>query len=266
RCSARYALEGAQVITLGGGTRRGAGTLSVWLRTLNALREEHQRWPFDVLHAFWATESGLLAAIAGKLLRAPTLVSLAGGELTKLRDIGYGDQLRAWERLKVAAALRLATSISAGSRYFVEHAQHFVGPSRTVRLLPLGVDTDRFSPQPLSQHDTVLLHVGSLVPVKDQTTLLTAFALLRQPSALHIVGEGPLRPALEHHALNLGINDRVSFRGPIDHPQLSAASQASTAFVISSRHEAQSMVALEAASCALPVAGTSVGVIPELGN
>jgi glycosyltransferase involved in cell wall biosynthesis len=35
-------------------------------------------------------------------------------------------------------------------------------------------------------------------------------------------------------------------------------------FVLSSRHEAQGMVAIEAAACGVPVAGTRVGVIPEL--
>jgi glycosyltransferase involved in cell wall biosynthesis len=35
-------------------------------------------------------------------------------------------------------------------------------------------------------------------------------------------------------------------------------------FVLSSRHEAQGMVALEAAACGVPVVGTAVGVIPEL--
>jgi glycosyltransferase involved in cell wall biosynthesis len=36
------------------------------------------------------------------------------------------------------------------------------------------------------------------------------------------------------------------------------------AFVVSSRHEAQCMVALEAAACGIPVVGTNVGVLPEL--
>lgn len=36
------------------------------------------------------------------------------------------------------------------------------------------------------------------------------------------------------------------------------------AFVLSSRHEAHYLAALEAAICGLPIAGTSVGAIPEL--
>jgi hypothetical protein len=84
----RYSVEGADVVAIGGADRRGLATFEVWRRTLGVLRAEHRRQPFDVLHAFWATESGLLTAIAGRLLHVPTLVSLAGGELVSLPAIG----------------------------------------------------------------------------------------------------------------------------------------------------------------------------------
>src|SRR6185312_9234488 len=105
--------------------RRGLATAGLWQRTIAAIRAEHRRQRFDVLHAFWATESGLLAALAGRLLRVPTLVSLAGGELVALRDIDYGDQRVAWERLKVRLALRLASAVSAGSTYLQRIAERF---------------------------------------------------------------------------------------------------------------------------------------------
>src|ERR1700682_1934751 len=56
--ASRYNVEGADVIAVGGAERRGAATLGVWGRTLNVLRSEHRRRAFDVLHGFWATESG----------------------------------------------------------------------------------------------------------------------------------------------------------------------------------------------------------------
>ncbi len=260
----RYRIDGADVIALGGADRHGVTSVSLWRHALRAIAREHRRIPFDVLHAFWATESGLLAALAGRLLRVPVLVSLAGGELVGLRDIGYGDQLRRLERLKIAAALRLATAVSAGSRYLISLARRRV--TRPVEWLPLGVDTQLFTPR-TPRDDLRVLQVGGLTPVKDQRTLMSAFAQVRQqvPTArLEIVGGGPLLGELQALATSLGVADSVCFRSAMDHGLLPAAYQAASVFVLSSRHEAQGMVALEAAASGIPVVGTAVGVVPEL--
>jgi glycosyltransferase involved in cell wall biosynthesis len=268
----RYTVDGADVIAIGGASRRGSGSLDLWRTTLSVVRAEHRQRPFDVLHAFWATESGLLTALAGRLLGVPTLVSLAGGELAGIRDIEYGDQRQPWERLKVQASLRLASAVSAGSRWLMEMALRHVQSSRLHRA-PLGVPLDLFHPRSQEgpnegrRDGPALLHVATLVPVKDQLTLLRAFAALRrqQPLAsLTIVGDGPLRSQLATVAHALDLEEAVQFRGDLDHGSLPDVYRASDAFVLSSRHEAQGMVALEAAACGLAVAGTRVGIIPEL--
>jgi glycosyltransferase involved in cell wall biosynthesis len=264
---ARYPIDGADVIAVGGADRHGAGTLPLWRGALGLIAAEHHRRPFDVLHAFWATESGLLAALAGRYLRIPTLVSLAGGELVALRDIAYGDQRVAWERLKVSASLRVASGVTAGSRWLMQLASSHVDPRRLHRA-PLGVDLTLFSADAASaDRGSRLVHVGTLTSVKDQATLLRAFARMCTGgvcATLEIVGDGPLRGDLERVAQKLGIADRVRFRSEVDHARLPGIYRAASAFVLSSRHEAQGMVALEAAACGLPVVGTRVGVIPEL--
>lgn len=267
--TARYTVDGVNVIAVGGAQRRGGATLGVWRRTLDTLRAEHRRRAFEVLHAFWATESGLLTAIAGRVLRIPTLVSLAGGELVSLPEIGYGDQRVAWERLKIRASLRLASGVSAGSRHLMALAQRHVAGRRLHRA-PLGVDMDLFHAEPgAARVPPRLVHVGTLTGVKDQATLLRAFVRVRQQVAgihLEIAGDGPLRNDLERLADGLRIAQAVSFRGSVDHAALPGVYRAGSVFVVSSRHEAQSMVAVEAAACGIPVVGTCVGVIPELSD
>jgi glycosyltransferase involved in cell wall biosynthesis len=266
--ASRYTIDGVETIALGGAVCRGAATFGLWRSALSLLRVEHRRRPFDVLHAFWATESGLLAALAGRLLGVPTLVSLAGGELACLRDIDYGDQRIAWERLKVGASLRLARGVSAGSRQLARIAERHVMPRQPrVHQAPLGVDLDLFSPPNRTSGGPRLLHVGALVPVKDQATLLRAFARVHQDCAsatLEVVGDGPLRSRLERQAHDLGLDASVCFRGGVDHAELPSLYRAADACVISSRHEAQCMAALESAFCGVRVAGTRVGVLPEL--
>jgi glycosyltransferase involved in cell wall biosynthesis len=260
----RYSVDGAEVIALGGALSHRAATFALWRHAFEVLREEHTRRPFDVLHAFWATESGLLAAIGGRMLRVPTVVSLAGGELVALHDIGYGDQRIAWERLKVAASLRLATRVTAGSQQLQALATRRL--RRFVHLAPLGVDVALFQPT-VREATQRVVHVGALVPVKDQATMLRAFSLVRgaAPEAcLEVIGGGPLEQSLRRLAADLGLDRKVCFRGEIDHAALPSVYHGAGACVISSRHEAQCMVALEAAACGVRVVGTRIGVLPEV--
>lgn len=266
-----YRVFGAQVTALGGGDATGGRSASLWRRTASALVAEHRRRPFDVLHAFWAGEPGFVTALLGRALGIPTVVSIAGGELARLRDIGYGGLLRRLERVKTRLALRLAGAVTAGSALALASAQSFVHarPGSYARRVPLGVDLAMFAPvgQPRNDGPARILHVASLCGVKDQATLLSAAAALRDRGhvfGLDIVGAGPLEPDLRSLARCLGISESVRWRGAIAHDQIARTYQRADLFVLTSRYEAQGMVALEAAACGVPVVGTAVGVIPEL--
>ena len=267
----RYRVFGAQVTALGGGGATGGRSVSLWQRTASALVAEHRRRPFDVLHALWAGEAGFVTALLGRTLRIPTVVSIAGGELARLRDIGYGGLLRRLERVKTRLALRLAGAVTAGSALALASAQPFL-PAQSAsraRRVPLGVDLAMFAPgkAPRNDRPTRILHVGSLCGVKDQATLLSAAAALRERGyafQLDIVGTGPLELDLRSLARCLGLSESICWRGAVPHDRMPGAYQRADLFVLSSRHEAQGMVALEAAACGVPVVGTAVGVIPEL--
>jgi len=269
--SSRYELFGAQVTALGGGLRTSLASLGLWQRALALVATEHRRRRFDVLHAFWGNETGALAALAGRLLGIPTLVSLAGGELVGFPDIRYGGQLAATERVKVRLALGLADIVTAGSCGLLERARRWLGsrPAERIQHVPLGVDLGRFYPDrsPSPDLPPCLVQVASLLRVKDQALLLRAAAHLRaagRACPVELVGEGPLEATLRALADALDITSLVRFRGAIPHDRVPAVYRRATVYVQTSRHEAQGMAVLEAAACGLPVVGTPVGVLPEL--
>jgi glycosyltransferase involved in cell wall biosynthesis len=269
--AAQYDLFGARVTALGGGEARGRGSAGLWGRASMALAAEHRRRPFDLLHAFWAGETGGLTALVGRALAIPTVVSLAGGELVGLREIGYGGMLRRAERVKTRLAIRLAQAVTAGSTLALALAEPWLRPpaASRARRIPLGVDLTRFTPVPLSRANgrARILHVASLARVKDQAVLLRAAALLAQRRyafELELVGSGPLEPELRSLAARLGLDNVIRWRGAIGHERLPGEYPRAQLFVLSSRHEAQGMAALEAAACGLPVVGTRVGIVPEL--
>lgn len=281
-----YPFHGATVHAFGWGTTGGLSRLRLLQQALAAVVGLHRRQPFDLLHGLWADEPGFTAATAGRLLQRPAVVSLLGGELVGFPDIGYGGQLSRANRLLTRWALRHASAVTAGSRFLHELAAQHASAGK-LRVLPLGVDTQLFAPEepapavagprftfraplpasPAAATPGHLLHVASLSPVKDQATLLDALAMARNSHPalhLHIVGAGPLQPALAGQVDRLGLAAAVTFHGEALHTSLPAWYRAADLFVLSSRYESQSLVALEAAACGCPVVGTSVGVLPEL--
>ncbi|HNB51962.1 MAG TPA: glycosyltransferase, partial [Anaerolineales bacterium] len=267
-----YPFHGATVHALGGAARAGVARIPLLFRALTAILGEARREPFDLLHAFWADEPGFLAVLAGGMLQIPRVATLMGGELVGLRDIGYGGQLSTINTALTGYALRGASAVTAGSAYLAQIAKTQY-PEVPVQVLPLGVDTNLFRPStgdtpPLfPPNQTHLLHAASLVPVKDQTTILHAFARVLQPypnTHLHLLGDGPLRPMLEHLTQELGISSRLTFHGLRPHHETPAFYESADLCVLSSRFESQGMVVLEAAACGVTTVGTAVGILPEI--
>ena len=98
---------------------------------------------------------------------------------------------------------------------------------------------------------------------------LRVFAALagdRPGLRLEVIGDGRLRGDLERLAGQLGVGDRISFLGQLPRAEMPARYRAATLLLVTSRHEGQSMVAVEAAASGIPVVGTRVGVLPDLGS
>ncbi len=267
-----YTVHGATVHALGGAEVDGLGRVPLLMRALVMVVKEGRWGHFDVVHGLWADEPGFLAVMTGRLLRVPVVVSLLGGELEYMPALRYGHQLSHAARWLIAVALHRADRVTVGSSYLYHRALTRLPTKRLIQI-PLGVDISHFHPGPvhhlvMQEGKPRLLHVASLVPVKDQTTLLRAFAgVVRYFSGahLHIIGTGPLRYELEVLASSLDIVEHLTFHEGVSHDRLPDYYRSADLFVLSSQYESQGMVVLEAAACGLPTVSTAVGVVPDLG-
>jgi glycosyltransferase involved in cell wall biosynthesis len=111
-----------------------------------------------------------------------------------------------------------------------------------------------------------LLAIGRLEQRKGFDLLLEAFAAIsaRFPGAqLAMVGDGPERGNLAALAAELGIANRVQFKGEVADPERWFAG--ATVFVLASREDAMPNALLEAAAAGLPIVATPArGAVPAL--
>ena len=265
-----YPLGGAQVFSLGclpnapPGLGRAIRLQRAW-KALTAFRP-------DVIHGFWAAESGLIAGMLGKWLGVPVVISLGGGELSWLPQIGYGGQGRLWTRWQASLALRLATRtdsqalVTAGSRYALEQLQR---RGISAQWVPLGVSAELFAgslarpPGPPWR----LLQAASLNRVKGPEVLLRAVCKIadHQPQVrLDWFGEDTLGGEVQQLAKGLGLGEQVVFHGfkPVD--EIAPFYRQAHLYMQSSYHESQGVAVLEASAAGTPTVGTAVGLVAEL--
>ena len=159
-----------------------------------------------------------------------------------------------------------ARAIVVSSPALRQHALELQPFQSKCVVIPFGIDRDRLELTPdmaarvasLRRNGARrrLLFVGRLVPYKGVDVLLTAMANV--DATLSIVGDGPLRQALEAQAACLG--DRVRFLGSLPDADVVAHMHACDVFVLPSVTHAETfgMVQLEAMSCGKPVVSTNV--------
>ena len=254
----RYPLLGAMVHDLG----RPRGIVGQYRALRRALTVDGR---FDVIHAHWAMPAGLLAVAVGRRLGVPSVVTCDSGEFVACPSIGYGQQLRWQGRMGVAATTRMASRVIVCTQH-----QHSLAIEHGVRadVVPYGVDTRLFSPRStfVDGPPFKLLHVASLNPVKDQSTLVRAVhELVARRIDLHldIVGHDTMSGSLAALVGALELERQVTFHGFRPSGDLIPLYHSAHLFVLSSQHEAAGVVLLEAAACGVPVVGSAVGYLAD---
>jgi glycosyltransferase involved in cell wall biosynthesis len=248
-------LLGAQVVNIGGRPRR--------LRALAALWSEHRRGRFDVVHSFWAAGPGLVGALFRCLTGVPHVLTLPGGDIVALAQIGYGARLGWRGRALVRLALRRADVLVAPS---VAMALDAAVLDFSAQVIPFGVARDRWPPatprRRVEGAPLRLIHIANLNRVKDQETLLLALARLAAQGVafqMDVIGLDTLDGAVQRRAEVLGLTEYVHFQGFVPQEAMRPWVDRADLLVMSSRHEVGPLVMVEAAMAGVPTVGTAVG-------
>jgi glycosyltransferase involved in cell wall biosynthesis len=210
----------------------------------------------DVVHTceLYANVLGLPAAA---LARVPVRVG-------NRRELRTPDKRRA----HIAAqrlAYRAAHVVAANSAAAATQLQLEGVPAGKIRIIPNGVDCERYATGPRNRPVRRIVTVANLREEKGHDTLILAASMLaeRHPEIeFSLIGDGPLRAALVRQVNLRGLRSRVRFLGERD--DVPAQLAAADLFVLPSRTEASPNALIEAMASALPVVASRVGGVPEL--
>lgn len=231
---------------------------------------------YDVVHAhYW------LSALAGERLAElwgvpHTAMFHTLGEVKRraLASQREPEARLAAERRLVHAADRVVAATTHEVRLLRQI--YGVSPSRT-RVVPLGVDLDRFRPRDrgearaelgLPTDARIVLAVCRIQPLKGLDILIRALAQLCRPGGaegVELLIAGGVEQAgeeidrLRALAEELGVDGRLRFLGTVPHDRLPAYYAAADVVAVPSFYESFGLAAVEAMASGVPVVASRVG-------
>jgi glycosyltransferase involved in cell wall biosynthesis len=235
--------------------KRRVSTAYAW-----ALRRRVRLHRFDLIHAhlYASQAAAALATLGGTPPLVMTEHSEGSWQSRRERRVARWFLTRAQQVIAVSPAIRDRLTSRMGLR-----------PDRVNVIAnvagPLTVADRGLMPE-IDAEGTGMLRagvVGRLCPEKGHATFLEAVAaagLSPARARFVIVGDGPLRPALERRARGLGVGDQVQFLGWRTNARAIIASL--DLLVVPSLTEGSPLVVAEALSAGVPVLASRVGDIP----
>ena len=258
---ARSFSQGGIRITRFGVHKRPEDTLVDWFEQIV---NDHRREPFDLLHAYYLTQAGFMAAYAGKYLGLASVVSIRGNDIERAAF----DPSRFSH---ILYALQNASAVTTNASLLRVKAQAFV--DREIFLIPNGIDTHLFKPmerntalaQALGIEDDrpTIGFAGELRQKKGLTALLSAYAQIARIHSTRLLIVGDVRIGEDQKVfdeIKTSIpTSKITVTGYVSNSDLPSYYSLMDVVVHPSLRDGMPNVLLEAMACEKAVIATPVG-------
>jgi glycosyltransferase involved in cell wall biosynthesis len=201
----------------------------------------------DVIHGNWIVPTGLIAAIAGRILRVPVL------------NTAHGMDLRISERQPIRALFDLAVKLS-DKTVVVSPSMKDRETLRNTEVIPMGVDEVFFRIHPGRETKTVV-YTRSLEPVYDAETLIRSVPSVIKiiPDAkIVIAGTGSQETRLKSLTQEIGATAHIRFLGHIPSDQIPVLMEQASVYVSPAIADGTSPALLEAIAARLTPVVTDI--------
>ncbi|MFO1062249.1 MAG: glycosyltransferase [Pirellulales bacterium] len=234
-------------------------------RVLPKLINHFRREQIDAVVTVGAGDKMFWGRLAAEIAGVPVICSA-------LHSTGWPDGVGRLNRL-LTPITDAFIAVAQNHAEFLVNWERF--PRHKVRMIPNGVDVDRFRPSEECRsalrselnvpHNALLVGiVAALRTEKNHIQLLDAASIVRRhfpQTHFVIVGDGPEREKIEAHIQVQGLGDHVHLLGTrSDTPAILAGLDV---FTLTSKNEANPVSILEALACEVPVVSTRVGSVHE---
>lgn len=255
------------------GTSQGRATIPTCLRWLKV-----RHFNPDIIHVHLPFGIGIEGVVAAKILNKP----LVGTNHTPISEfVRYSPIQGRW----------IKNLINRYNTWFYNRCDFISSPCEAIfgdmpalniniphRAIPNPINLKTFQPLPNKKSlkkkfgfpDFSLLYVGRLAPEKNIDLIVKALPLIHKEfpkTTFGIVGRGSAENKLRRKVISCHLEDKVKFLGFIkDINKLAEVYNASEVFVMMSTAETQSIAAMQAMSCGLPVVGVRAWGLKEYIN
>ncbi len=219
---------------------------------------------FDLIDAHYYFPDGVAAAMLGRKLNKPVVVTARGSDLNLIPEFAVPRRMILNAANDVAASITVSAGLKA--RLVSLGAQ-----AKKIHVLRNGVDLELFRPVDRAkaraqlgwQANKTLLSVGNLLELKGHHLVIEALKDLPDYHLI-IIGNGKEEQNLRKCCKNFSVTDRVEFVSGIPQEKLKMYYGAADALILASSREGWANVLLESMACGTPVIATPVGGNPEV--
>jgi len=220
-------------------------------------------WRPDVIHVHFAVPAGALAYIISRITGIPYVLT------THLGDVpgGVPDKTERWFRWIYPFTPPIwenARRVIAVSSYTRELAERYYPVE--IEVIHNGIDLTQVDPGTIQLHSPPnIVFAGRLVEQKNPLQLVRTLACMKAlPWNCVIIGEGPLRPAMEAEINRHGLDDRIRFTGWITPQDVLEWFRVSDILFMPSRAEGLPVVGVQSLGMGLAIVTSRVGGFVDL--
>ncbi|HAW52835.1 MAG TPA: hypothetical protein DCX54_11000 [Flavobacteriales bacterium] len=242
-----YNWHGIQVHAMGGKNRKGISKLLTWIRVWTVLRNIQAKSTIGILHAFWLSETALIAQIFGFFHKVHSMVTIMGQ-----------DPLKSNKYLRL---LKLRKFTLIGVSNFVSEELEKSSGHPADDVIPHVLKTENFANLPESEPSYDILGVGNLYPLKNYNLFIEIVEILvRDFPELKcgIAGSGAQHDDLLKLISAKKLDKNIELLGETQRSKVLAIMKNSTVFLHTSQYESQGFAMSEALYLGMKVVSTPV--------